>query len=109
MPVTSTLRGRDTELGTLRHAVDTACAGSGAIVVVEGAPGLGKTRLLDETAELAASAGAEVGRGGAFPGRLSAPLEPLLAALYRGVLDPHPIDALAGHDYWLVQDLQEQL
>ena len=75
------LHGRAPQLATLRHAVDGALAGRGTVVLVEGAPGLGKTRLLDELTALADAEGVAVGRGGALPERLSSPLEPLLAAL----------------------------
>ncbi|WP_062437136.1 BTAD domain-containing putative transcriptional regulator [Herbidospora daliensis] len=48
--------GRQEELGLLRQAVDAAAAGRAGIVLVEGPPGVGKSRLLAEaTAEAAAN------------------------------------------------------
>ncbi|WP_260326271.1 AAA family ATPase [Streptomyces sp. TLI_185] len=53
------LVGRAEELAVVRHAVESALAGSTGLVVVEGEPGVGKTRLIEE-------AGAEAGRQGAL-------------------------------------------
>ena len=49
---------RETELRALDEALAHARAGKGGIVLVEAATGLGKSRLLDEAAALAASDGA---------------------------------------------------
>jgi predicted ATPase len=51
---------RDAELGALGEAVAAAASGSGELVVVEAPAGLGKSRLLDETAVRAAAAGLDV-------------------------------------------------
>ncbi|MEV5840440.1 BTAD domain-containing putative transcriptional regulator [Streptomyces sp. NPDC051985] len=53
------LVGRAEELAVVRHAVESALAGSTGLVLVEGEPGVGKTRLLEE-------AGAEANRQGAL-------------------------------------------
>ncbi|MEU6609456.1 BTAD domain-containing putative transcriptional regulator [Streptomyces shenzhenensis] len=55
----ATLIGRTEELATLRRMVERALASDTAIGVVEGEPGAGKTRLLEEAA-------AEAGRLGAL-------------------------------------------
>ncbi|WP_433063494.1 BTAD domain-containing putative transcriptional regulator [Dactylosporangium sp. CS-033363] len=52
------LVGRVEELAMLRQAVEGAVAGRTAVAVVEGEPGVGKTRLLEEAAALAARLGA---------------------------------------------------
>lgn len=44
---------REAELEQIGDALRSAAAGSGRIVVIEGAPGIGKSSLLDEAAELA--------------------------------------------------------
>jgi DNA-binding CsgD family transcriptional regulator len=44
---------REAELEQIGDALRTAAAGSGRILVIEGAPGIGKSSLLDEAAELA--------------------------------------------------------
>lgn len=50
------LVGRTEEITVLRHAVDAACAGRAALVIVEGEPGAGKTRLLQEITDEVATA-----------------------------------------------------
>ena len=47
---------REAELEQIGDALHTSAAGSGRIVVIEGAPGIGKSSLLDEAAELAEAA-----------------------------------------------------
>ena len=49
--------GRDTESHALRILVDRALAGNGAIIMLGGGPGVGKTRLATETAAYATSRG----------------------------------------------------
>ncbi|GAA1390679.1 BTAD domain-containing putative transcriptional regulator [Catellatospora chokoriensis] len=56
----SGLIGRVSELGVLRDAVRAALDGKTAVVIVEGEPGIGKTRLLKEMAADADAAGASV-------------------------------------------------
>ena len=48
---------RSRELQALAAAIEGAPAGSGSLVIVEGAPGIGKTRLLSEAAAIAANRG----------------------------------------------------
>jgi tetratricopeptide (TPR) repeat protein len=62
------LVGRRTDLEELRRVVDDAIAGEGSIVLVVGEPGIGKTRLLEETAAYAVGAGAAVLRGSGWEG-----------------------------------------
>ncbi|MGW0943316.1 BTAD domain-containing putative transcriptional regulator [Streptomyces sp. NPDC002623] len=54
----ATLIGRTEELAMLRRIVERALAGDTAIGVVEGEPGAGKTRLLEEAAAVAGRLGA---------------------------------------------------
>jgi DNA-binding SARP family transcriptional activator len=54
------LVGRSEELALLRQTVDSAVAGGTGLVVVEGEPGVGKTRLLEEIAAEAEQAGTRV-------------------------------------------------
>ncbi|MGX1542663.1 ATP-binding protein [Streptomyces adustus] len=53
----ATLIGRTEELATLRRIVERALAGDTAIGIVEGEPGAGKTRLLEEAAAVAGRLG----------------------------------------------------
>lgn len=54
------LRGRDREITAVREALDAVRGGRGACVVVEGAPGVGKSRLLAELDEMARRSGFDV-------------------------------------------------
>lgn len=63
MSTTAGLVGRATELATIQAALDAAAVGRGALVLVTGEPGIGKTTLLSETARVAADRGARVLRG----------------------------------------------
>ncbi|MET7395182.1 BTAD domain-containing putative transcriptional regulator, partial [Dactylosporangium sp. NPDC005572] len=60
--------GRTAELAVLRSAVEWAIAGRTAIGFIEGEPGAGKTRLLEETAAIADRHGALVVRGSGLQG-----------------------------------------
>lgn len=54
------LRGRDREIVAIRAALEAVRGGRGACVVVEGAPGVGKSRLLAELDEMARRFGFDV-------------------------------------------------
>ncbi|MEU7826087.1 AAA family ATPase [Catellatospora sp. NPDC049133] len=57
--------GRDAEVGLLRELARSAAAGTGAAVLVEGEPGIGKTSLLDAAAAECGRLGMRVQRGAA--------------------------------------------
>jgi DNA-binding CsgD family transcriptional regulator len=106
------LRGRDAELARVAHRLDEVASGVGAVVVVEGRAGLGKTRLLEECAALAERMSFRVGRGMAEPGRSVVELEALLNALFGGD-DPllartslQSLQASSEQTFWLLQDIQ---
>lgn len=86
--------GRSDDLARIAVAIERVATGEGQVVVVEGQPGLGKTRLLDETADLARAAGLGVGRGACHDLELDRPLEPLLAALGLDTLDAEVAEAI---------------
>ena len=56
----SRLVGRGWELNTITAILDEAIDGAGCVVTVVGPPGIGKSRLLRESAEIAAGRGLEV-------------------------------------------------
>jgi AAA ATPase domain len=58
--VTDALLERQTEVDALRRALEDSAAGRGQVVVVEAAPGLGKTTLLRHTRDLAGARGFRV-------------------------------------------------
>ncbi len=109
------MRGRDAELATIGVQLDRVRSGTGAVVVVEGDPGMGKSRLLGEAARIARRLGFRVGAGVAEPTAGAVELGPLMAALFD---DPEPLldrnglpdlRSMAGQRYWLLQDLQAML
>ncbi|HEV2813663.1 MAG TPA: ATP-binding protein, partial [Solirubrobacteraceae bacterium] len=59
-PIAAVPFEREAELAALAEAVAGASAGAGELVVVEAPAGMGKSRLLDETAVRAGSAGVDV-------------------------------------------------
>jgi DNA-binding CsgD family transcriptional regulator len=109
------VRGRDAELASIGVQLDRVRSGAGAVVLVEGEPGMGKTRLLAEAARLARRLGFRVGAGAAEPGAEVVELAPLMTALFDG---SQPLLERAGlpelrsapeQRYWLLQDLQAML
>ncbi|HXD64576.1 MAG TPA: hypothetical protein VNV17_08170, partial [Solirubrobacteraceae bacterium] len=63
-------------------------SGAGAVVLVEGEPGIGKSRLLEEAARVARRLAFRVGSGAAEPGAGVVELAPLMTALFDG---SHPL------------------
>ncbi|MFW5468918.1 BTAD domain-containing putative transcriptional regulator [Knoellia sp. CPCC 206435] len=63
-PRATTLPGRDEQLRRADEALADAQTGRGRLVLVSGEPGIGKTRLAEAVAELAAARGFQTGRGG---------------------------------------------
>jgi DNA-binding CsgD family transcriptional regulator/ribosomal protein S28E/S33 len=109
--VTTPIRGRDEELKVVReHVGALAARRRGGVVVVEGPPGIGKTRLLEEFTTHAGK-GVRPLFGQAFEYQQTVPFAPLLMATLRA--DP-PIghaSALrrvksADLRYLVVQDMQ---
>jgi DNA-binding CsgD family transcriptional regulator len=115
MAVTTPLRGRDELLALIRKLLVGAAGGRGATLFVEGRPGLGKTRLLDEAAEMAAGLGIRVGRSVVPASDLRLPLGALFAALFDGVrplVDPSErsrLHYLPEQQYWLLDELESLL
>jgi predicted ATPase len=54
------VRGRDAELAAVGVELDRVRSGTGAVVLVEGEPGMGKSRLLAESARVSGRYGAIV-------------------------------------------------
>jgi DNA-binding CsgD family transcriptional regulator len=109
---TPVVRGRDAELASIGVQLDRARSGVGAVVLVDGEPGMGKTRLLAEAARVARRLAFRVGTGAAESGTGVVELAPLMSALFDG---SHPVlersmlpelRPLPEHRYWLLQDLE---
>jgi DNA-binding SARP family transcriptional activator len=98
---TAGLVGRIEELSVLRSTVERALAGRTAIGFVEGEPGAGKTRLLEETAAIAGRHGALVVWGSCLEGDGVPSMWPWEQAL--GTI----VDGLPGpsREKWLASEL----
>src|ERR1700754_2476514 len=81
---TPLVRGRDAELASIGVQLDRVRSGAGAVLLVEGEPGMGKTRLLAEATRVARRLGVRVGAGAADPGAGVVELAPLMSALFDG-------------------------
>jgi DNA-binding CsgD family transcriptional regulator len=90
-------------------------AGVGAVAIIEGAAGLGKTRLLAAARTTADELSFRTGLGAAEPGHSSVELAVLMEALFGGVEPLVERTALGSHDrsreeqFWLLQDVQTLL
>ena len=109
------LHGRDTELALIRGELERLSDGAEAVVIVEGAAGMGKSRLLAEVSTIAHSLGIRVGTSAADPSETVVELATLLAALFDGaepLLDPTELSILHAQPeqrFWLLRDLQALL
>jgi len=99
------LVGRVTELEELYHAVRSAFAGEPAVVVVDGEPGVGKTRLLKELTARAELAGAVAVWGGCLEGYGTPSLWPWVKVV-GALLDAQPSDQ---RDKWRGSELRRLL
>ena len=106
------MRGRAVEVAAIGARLDEVRSGVGSVVIVEGRAGLGKTRLLDACASMAAERSFRVGRGVAEPHRRAAGLDVLFDALFSGE-DPllarnalSDLHASPEQGFWLLQDVQ---
>ena len=114
-PHNPVIRGRDSELASVGEQLARLRSGAGAVILVEGGAGMGKTRLLDEAAAMASRMAFKVGRGVADPNDSMNELAPLLGALADGPEAPFEQAQLRDlplrpeQRYWLRQDLQTLL
>ena len=97
--------GRETQLESLRANWSRAKAGQFGYCLVSGAPGIGKTRLIEEFRTTEELGPEEFARGRSYPYARSAPWEPL-AELLRDLYDVspelEPLEAAAvdREDHW---------
>jgi ATP/maltotriose-dependent transcriptional regulator MalT len=109
------VRGRANELAVLDATLRDLGTGRGAIFLVDGAPGIGKTRILQEAEQRAIRAGMTVAAGSADEIGTVAPLTPLLSALTSGdppVVEREQLRALerpGDQRFWLLEELAEIL
>jgi DNA-binding CsgD family transcriptional regulator len=109
------LRGRDVEVDDIVQKIDGLENGRGAVIIVSGGAGVGKSALIGEAEDLARDRGIRVFRGAGDAALQTVPLGPLLEALV--VTDDPPVVAdalreLSGSPdqrFWLLRELQERL
>src|SRR6266446_6750283 len=107
--------GRHAELALLRGELEHLSDGAEAVVIVEGAAGMGKSRLLAEVSTIARTLGIRVGTSAADSSDTVVELATLLAALFDGaepLLDAHDFTTLHAQPeqrFWLLRDLQALL
>jgi len=106
------IRGRTGELKVIGALIAAVAQGRGGVLVIEGPPGIGKSRLLTEVLAIAEKAGVRALFGEAFEYQQTVPFFSLFMATLRA--DPPVGDAealrrlgtSADLRYWVVRDLQ---
>jgi DNA-binding SARP family transcriptional activator len=105
--------GRRQELSELLGAFDQASEGRGRLILLQGEPGIGKTRLADELTELARARGAEVVVGRCWEAGGAPPFWPWMQLLRPLVVDPEgarsrrPLGAEAADLVYLIPELKK--
>src|SRR4051794_37960519 len=113
--VTPPIRGRADELKLIGALVTGVAQGRGGVLVIEGPPGIGKSRLLTEVLALADKFGVRTLFGEAFEYQQTVPFFSLFMATLRAdppVGDADALRRLGGSDdlrYWVVHDLADAI
>lgn len=113
--VRTPLRGRDAELAFIEARLDALDRGEGGIIRVEGPVGIGRSRILAESAAAARRRGTRVFEGAADPDEQFVPLGPLLDGLLSGdeplsgALRLRDLATTPGQRFWLLQELGDRL
>jgi hypothetical protein len=106
------IRGRDEQLQMITGFLERVRAGAGGVAIIEGAAGLGKTRLLSVARAAARALSFRTGLGTAEPGHSSVELAVLMEALFGGAESLVERAALGSRDgsreepFWLLQDVE---
>ncbi len=82
--------GRERELTSLREAVEAALGGRGAMMMIVGEPGIGKTRLAEEAGVYARLRGAQLLIGRCYESEASLPYIPFVQAIRSYVSEREP-------------------
>src|SRR5262245_54106660 len=110
---TPPIRGRADELKAIGELVAALAQGRGGVLVIEGPPGIGKSRLLTEVMALADKAGVRTLFGEAFEYQQTVPFFALFMATLHADPPVGDADALrrlgssADLRYWVVNDLAD--
>ena len=113
--VTPPIRGRADELTVIDALVTALVQGHGGVLVIEGPPGIGKSRLLTEVMALADKGGVRTLFGEAFEYQQTVPFFSLFMATLRAdppVGDADVLRRLGGSAdlrYWVVHDLADAI
>ena len=113
--MTSPIRGRADELKVIAAQVTAVAQGRGGVLVIEGPPGIGKSRLLTEAISLAEKSGVRTLFGEAFEYQQSVPFFSLFMATLRADPPVGDSDALrrlgnsADLSYWVVHELADAI
>jgi DNA-binding CsgD family transcriptional regulator len=113
--VTPPIRGRAGELTVIGAVVTALVQGHGGVLVIEGPPGIGKSRLLTELMALADKRGVRTLFGEAFEYQQTVPFFSLFMATLRAdppVGDAEALRRLGGSEdlrYWVVDDLADAI
>ena len=113
--VTPPIRGRAGELKVIGALVTALVQGRGGVLVIEGPPGIGKSRLLTEVMALADKGGVRTLFGEAFEYQQTVPFFSLFMATLRAdppVGDAEALRRLGGSAdlrYWVVHDLADAI
>jgi DNA-binding CsgD family transcriptional regulator len=108
---TPPIRGRAGELKVIGALVTAVAQGRGGVLIIEGPPGIGKSRLLTEVMALADKGGVRTLFGEAFEYQQTVPFFSLFMATLRADPPVGDADALrrlgasADLHYWVVHDL----
>jgi hypothetical protein len=105
----SPIRGRDEQLQMITGFLERVRAGAGGVAIIEGAAGLGKTRLLAAAQATARVLSFRTGLGAAEPGHSSVELAVLMEALFGGaesLVERNALDGSREELFWLLQDVQ---
>jgi predicted ATPase len=97
------IRGRADELRVVGELIAAVAQGRGGVLVIEGPPGIGKSRLLTEVFALAEKAGVRALFGEAFEYQQTVPFFSLFMATLRA--DP-PVPARPGT--WVTRDRNDR-
>jgi DNA-binding CsgD family transcriptional regulator len=109
------IRGRADELKVIGALVAAVAKGRGGVLVIEGPPGIGKSRLLTEMLALADKSSVRTLFGEAFEYQQTVPFFALFMATLRAdppVGDPEALRRLGGSAdlrYWVVHDLAKAI
>ncbi|MBV8179640.1 MAG: AAA family ATPase, partial [Mycobacterium sp.] len=113
--VTPPIRGRADELKVIGALVTAVAQGHGGALVIEGPPGIGKSRLLTEVVALADKSGVRTLFGEAFEYQQAVPFFSLFMATLRADPPVGDVEALrrlggsADLRYWVVHDLADAI